>query len=131
MSQASDYLENKILDHLFGKSSYTAPTISIALCTSAPVDSDDGTTISEATYTGYSRVSTASSDWSSASGGSTSNSNEITFGECTGGSDTITHFAALDGSNNLLFYGGLNSSLDVSVSVQPKFKVGELSASLD
>lgn len=133
MSQASNYLENELLDHLFNKGAYTAPTIYVALLTSAPSDTDTGSTITEASYTGYARKSTAAGDWNVAASGTTDNGNAITFAACTGGSSTVTHFALVDASSagNLLCYGTLGSSLAVSNGITPEFAAGALDVSLD
>ena len=135
MAGASDYLEDKLLDHLFNKASYTAPTIYVALCTAAPVDSDTGSTITEATYTGYARKSTVAGDWNAASGDPSTidNGNAITFAACTGGSSTVTHFALVDASSagNMLLWGALTSSLAVSSGITPEFAVGALDVTLD
>lgn len=134
MSAASDFLENEILDHIFNKGAYTAPTnIFIALCTAAPTDASTGSTITEATYTGYARKSTAGADWNTASGGSIDNANELAFAECTAGSSTVTHFALCDASSagNVLFHGALDASLAVSAGVTPRFQAGQLSISAD
>lgn len=42
----SDYLENKLLDHQLGKTSYTMPTVYVGLFTAAPSDSGGGTEVS-------------------------------------------------------------------------------------
>jgi hypothetical protein len=126
MSQASDYLELKILDHIVGKTSFTMPTAYVALLTSAPSDADTGSTITEANYTGYARVSTAGADWNAAAAGAISNANDITFGECTGGSSNCTHFAIVDAASagNMLAYGTLDTAMNVVTGVTPKFAGG-------
>ena len=44
MSGFSDYLEDKVLDHVFGGNAFTAPTtLHVALYTSAPTDTGGGT----------------------------------------------------------------------------------------
>ena len=44
MAGFSDYLETKVLDHVFGGTAYTAPsTLYISLYTAAPTDSTSGT----------------------------------------------------------------------------------------
>src|SRR5689334_17472993 len=106
----SDYLEDKLNDHVHGKATYTAPAnIYIALLTSAPVDSDTGTSIGskEATYAGYARKSTAATDYGSSSGGTIANTNVINFAPCTGGSSTVKYFAKVDASSagNVLYWG--------------------------
>ena len=43
MAGKSDYLENKVLDHILGNTAYTAPaTLYFALFTSAPSDAGGG-----------------------------------------------------------------------------------------
>jgi len=130
---ASNYLENALLDHLFGKSTYASPTtIYVALLTDAPDETGTaGSDFTEADYTSYARVSTTDSDWNSASGGSLTNGNAITFPACTGGSSTVTHFALLDQAQNLLVTGALDSSLAVSNGITPEFAASALTCTLD
>ncbi len=66
-------------------------TLYVALHTADPGEAGDQTT-NEATYTGYGRigVSRDSGGWT-CSGNQASNTAEVTFAECTGLSDTITH----------------------------------------
>jgi len=136
MGSFSDYLENKILDHIFGASAYTPPeTVYIALCTSAPTDASTGSDIVEATYTGYARkaVTNNKTNFNSASAGSVSNAVEQVFAECTAGSSTITHFAVLDASTggNMLAWGALSTSKTITTGDTPKFAAGDLVATLD
>jgi hypothetical protein len=140
---ASDYAELALLNSLFGKTSNfgalaSRPTLYVALCTAAPTDASTGSTITEATYTGYARVSTATTDWNAATGTSpatVTNANAVTFGACTAGSSTITHFALVDASSagNVILWGALSSpsSLAVSTGITPSFAAGALSATCD
>lgn len=137
MSQASDYLENALVNSLLGKTSdlgalASAPTVHVALCTSAPVDSDTGTTISETGYTGYARQLANAAAWASASAGTSTNATEIAFPVSTGAADTVTHFALVDAitTGNLLAFGTLGSSLTTSSGVTPKFEIGDLSLTI-
>jgi len=128
MSQCSDYLENKILDHVFGKASYTAPTnIYLALCTAAVIDTDDGDSITECDYTNYARKQTSPSDWNSAVSGAIDNASELAFPEAgAGDADDVVAVALLDAasSGNLLAYGTISPTLHVSQGVTPKFAIG-------
>ena len=54
----------------------------------------------EATYTGYARVSTAASDWSSAASASSASATVRTFPTCTGGSNLIVGSAEFDASTS-------------------------------
>jgi len=133
MAGASDYLENALLDHIVGKTSFTMPTAYVALCTAAPTDASTGSTIVEANYTGYARKQTAGSDWATASGGATSNQAAITFDACTAGSSTVTHFAVCNAATTgqVLFFGALSASLAVSAGITPQFAIGALDVTLD
>jgi hypothetical protein len=127
MNEASDYLENKVLDHIFGKAAYTAPAnLYIALCTAAPTDASTGSTLTEANYTGYARKQSAPADWSVSSGGTLSNSNVLEFAPCTAGSSAVSHFAIVDAAanGNVLFYG--TCTLAVSTGIIPRFAAGAL-----
>lgn len=53
MAALSNYLANKVLDHIRGVASYTMPNAWVALCTTTPTATVAGT---EATYTGYARA---------------------------------------------------------------------------
>lgn len=132
MSQMSDYLENALINHLFNKTSYTIPTVYVALCTSAPTDADTGTTIAskEPSGSGYARKSTVAGDWNSASGGSITNANTITFATPTGSWGTLTHFALIDASSagNVLMYGSLTTSQAAGLNNTVSFSAGQLSA---
>jgi hypothetical protein len=132
---ASNYLELKLLDHLFGKGAYTPPSIYVALLTAEPSDTDEGDDLVEAAYTGYARKSTAAADWRAAVGGATTNANKITFAPCTGLTASITHWALVDsgttGAGNVLVWGALTSPLAISNGITPEFAVDALSVSVD
>lgn len=104
-----------------------ATTLTIALHTADPGEAGTQAT-SEATYTSYARVTVArtTAGWTVTSGVG-SNDNAITFPQCTGGSNTITHFSVGTGvSNKLLWSGALNASLAVSNLITPSFAAGAL-----
>jgi hypothetical protein len=127
MSAASDYLENKVLDHFLGTASTSAPaTVYLALFTTDPTDAGSGTEVSTS-GTAYSRQSIA---FSSASSGSTSNSADVEFSQATGsGFGTVTHFGIFDASTagNLLFHGALTSSKTIDAGDVFKIASGNLS----
>ena len=131
MGGFSDYWENKILDHIFGKGSYTPPVIYVALSTADPTD--DGSGFAEPSGNAYARVQTSASDWNVASSGSLDNAGDITFGQATGSWGTITHFALFDAvtGGNMLAHGALNQPKAIGSSDSAKFEAGDLDISLD
>ncbi len=118
MASKSDYLENKVLDHCLGDGAFTMPAaIYLALCTVVPTDASTGSTITEANYTGYARKQIQATDLSAASGGSKTNSAQLEFPACTGGSSTVIGFAICDASSggNVLYWGTVTSkTIDTS-----------------
>lgn len=128
----SDYMENKVIDHCMGKTSFTMPaTVAIALCTTCPTDASTGATIVEANYTTYARKTlTPASDLNAAASGSMTNALDITFAACTSGSSTILGIATCDsatiGAGNMLYWSDVTSKLiDVS-NTPPVIKAGSL-----
>ncbi len=131
MGSFSNYWENEILDHLFGKGSYAPPTIYLGLSTADP--GDDGAGLSEPTGNGYTRLATSAADWNSASGGSLDNASAVAFAEATGDWGTVTHFALFDAATggNMLAHGALSLSKTVSNGDTVRFVTGDLDVSLD
>jgi len=131
MGSFSNYWENELLDHLFGKGSYTAPTIYVGLSTTDP--GDDGAGLSEPGGNGYARVQTAPADWNSAAAGSLANAGLIEFNEATGSWGTATHFALFDSASggNLLAHGALTQAKTVTVGDTARFTAGDLNVTLD
>jgi hypothetical protein len=131
MGSFSDYWENEILDHIFGKGSYTPPTIYVGLSTADPLDNGSG--LAEPTGNGYARVQTTAADWNAAAGGALDNVNDITFPQATGSWGTITHFALFDTASggNILAHGALSASKTIGSGDTAKFAAGDLDVSLD
>jgi len=131
MGSFSDYWENKILDHIFGKGSYTPPTIYVGLSTADPTD--DGSGLAEPSGNAYARTQTSSSDWNAASNGSLDNGSDITFAQATGSWGTITHFALFDAATagNMLAHGVLSQPKTIGNSDTARFQAGDLDISLD
>lgn len=123
----SDYLENKILDHLFNDSAFSAPSTYLFLSTTAP--NDDGTNVTEPVGNGYARVQISPADMSAASGGSKTNTAVKTFPTATpSGWGTITHWGLYDASTsgNMLTATALSASKTVSAGDTPSFAAGQV-----
>lgn len=136
MAGFSNYQRNRVLDTIFGGLVYSNDsTLYIALCKSAVSPDDDGNSIDEADYTGYSRVAVAcnQTNWPAASNGYISNGTKITFPQNTGTSCTVTHFAILDNNSggNLIAYGSLDMPKVINPGDDaPEFGEGSLAIQL-
>lgn len=129
----SDFLENKVADHISGKTSYTMPAnIYAALCTVTILDSHTGTTITEATYTGYARKQVAAADWNASSAGVVTNANAVTFAACTAGTSTVIGVAFCDALTvgNLLYYSDVTSHVIDSSNTPATCAIGAISITL-
>ena len=127
----ANYLELELLDHLFGKGSYTPPTIYVGLSTADP--GEDAAGLAEPSGNAYARVTTAAADWDPAAAGVTDNANAITFPTATGSWGTVTHACLFDAASagNLLASGALAASKAIGSGDTPKFDAGDLDVSLD
>lgn len=161
MAAMSDYLENKLIDHIFRGVSFTAPvTLYVALLTASPADpnTSGGLEIGTTTPNGYARVAITCStaNWASTGGattttnpsagtsGTTSNNGAIAFPAPTGNwfngagpaPTQITHFGIYDaatiGAGNLMFHGALTTAKTVnSGDAVPTFAISALSLQVD
>lgn len=109
------------------RGSSTAGALFVSLHTSDPGEAATQST-SEATYTGYARVSVPRSgaNWV-VTGNSVSPAATISFPTCSGGTNTITHFGvglASTGANTLLYKFPVTPTIAVSSGVTPRLLTG-------
>lgn len=105
------------------RGSSTAGALFVSLHTADPGEAGTQST-SEATYTGYARVSVPRSGSSWVVTGDTVNpAATISFPAATGGTNTITHFGvglASTGANTLIYKGTVSPTISVSSGVTPR-----------
>ena len=132
MGSFSNHWEDEVLDHVFKTSSYTAPTnIYVALCKSTVEDDDTGSTLpTEASGTGYARVTC--NTWDVSSAGATENTGAIEFAQATADWGVVTDFALCDHSTtgNLLAYGKLTTSKNIQSGDTASFAAGAIDVTL-
>lgn len=119
----SDYLENKVLDHALGTASFTMPsTVYVGLYTVAPTDAGGGTEVSG---NNYARKSVA---FTSATGGATSNSADVTFDTPSASWGTVVAFGIFDNlsGGNLLYWGDLSANKTINSGDTVKFLSGDI-----
>lgn len=139
MAGASNAYENKIIDHITGKTSVTAGAHAayIGMVTVAISDTDTLSTITEPTYTGYARkaLAVAGADWNAAASGTATNANAIAFAACTAGSSTVVGWfltdAASGTSGTISLYGTCASTTISTTATPATFAAGSLSLSAD
>jgi hypothetical protein len=114
--------------------SATAGSLYVSLHTADPGEAGTQTT-NECAYTSYARVAVARSGagWT-VSGNAVTNAALVQFPQCTGGSETATHFAigtASTSTGKILYKGALSASLAISSGIQPQFGAGDLDGTED
>ena len=129
----SDYLENKVLDHVLGGVDYVRPaTVYVALYTVAPSDAGGGT---EVTGGSYARVTVTNNavNFPAATGGLKSNGTEITFVVATASWGTVVAFGIFDAlaAGNLLYWATLTANKTIDSGDTAKFAVGDLDITED
>lgn len=128
MGGKSDYLENKVLDEVLGKTDYVAPaTVYIALYTATPSDTGGGTEVSGGAYA-RAAVTNNTTNWPNASGGSKSNGTAITFAQASASWGTIVAFGIFDAvtAGNLLYWGAISPTVAVAASDTASFAIGAI-----
>jgi hypothetical protein len=129
MAGFSDYLEDKVLDHVFGGSAYTAPsTLYVALYTVAPSDTGGGTEVSGGAYARQ----TATFSVSGTNPTTASNTAAIEYPTATADYGTVVAVGVFDASSsgNLLAYANLSASKVVSSGDIFRFNTGDLDITL-
>jgi hypothetical protein len=138
MSAASNYLENKVLDHVLRNSAYTQPSgLWVGLfnntSTNALTNLEAGTLTDEVTTSGSAYSRKAITFGAASSGTATSNST-VTFDAATGSWGTVTHVAIMDsdtaGAGNVLFYGALTVSKTVATGDTFQISSGNMTVTL-
>ena len=122
----SNYLETKVLGHVFGGTAYTQPTKYIALYSAAPGEAGGGTEISGTNYVRQTAAFTVTGD-------TASNTAAIEFPTAGSAWGTITHIGVMDSSSsgNLLAYGTLTASKTISSGDVFRIPLGDLDITLN
>ena len=128
MAEFSDFLENKIIDHMLRNQAYTPPTaVYVALFTSPTDDAGGGTEVSGG---GYVRQAVT---LSAASGGASSNSADVTFPQATADWGTVSHLAIMDSESGgeMLMHTILDASKTINNGDTFKINTGDLDITVE
>lgn len=135
---ATNAIETAVLKHILNGDAIAElsgiTTFYISLHTASPGETGSQTT-SETSYTGYARqaVSRASGALL-VTGNEGTNVSQISFPQCTGGLETITHVGigtASSGAGTLLLYGALTDSIALQLNMTPVIEAGNLDITCD
>jgi hypothetical protein len=140
MSAASNYLENKLLDHTlrYGSAPYTgASTLYLALFNNtsgnAATNLEAGTLTDEVT-TSSSAYARKTITFAAAASGTSASSATVTFDTATASWGSITHIAVMDGgtagSGNVLFYGAVTTAKTIDTGDTFQVSSGNLTIAL-
>lgn len=131
MADLSNYLEDKLVDHVIKGTSFTAPSDCFLALYTAVTDAEAGTG-TEVSGGAYARVSVRSA-MSASSGGASSNASAVEFATATGNWGTITHAALRDastGGNALTAIKALAASRTVNTGDILRFPIGDIDFSI-
>lgn len=140
----TDYLENKLADHIFRTTTYSQPAaLYVRLLTSNCTDSSAGTEVSGGSYARV-QLNPGNSNWkgthgttsgaSSGTGGTISNASAITFPSPTANWGVVTGFAINDASSsgNDLFCAALTVPKTINNGdAAPSFAIDALTVQFD
>lgn len=140
----SDYMENKLIDHVFRGQAYTAPlVIYVALFTSACTDAATGTEVSGGSYV-RPGITGSLANWagtqaaasvlaSTGSSGTTSNNAAVTFTTPSAGWGLVTHIGLMDAltAGNLLVCTALTTSKTINSGDTVSFPAASLTNQID
>lgn len=129
----SNFLEDELLDHVFGAASYSAPgTIHISLHTADPGETGASEVASSNNYS-RAAVTNNATNFPAASGGAKANGTLIQFATPSGSWGTVTHVGAWDASSagNFLGGGALSVSQAIASGNDVEIAIGDLDITLD
>lgn len=127
MAAMTDYLEDKVLDHVLGTASFTMPaTVYIGLFLDEPGDDASGTEVSGDGYAREVITFSASAD------GEASNDAAVNFA-ATGDWGEVTHWALFDAvsSGNMLIHAPFAVSRTILDADEVTLRVGDIVVTAD
>lgn len=132
MSQASNYLETALFNHVFRNTSFTSPaSLFIALFTSTATTAEleAGTLTNEVSGGSYARQSIA---FAAPSNGVGLSSGTVTFPTASATWGTIRYGAVMDAASggNVLWYGQLTSDVTINSGNTLQLAAGSVSPSI-
>jgi hypothetical protein len=131
MAACSDYLENKLLDHVLTATAYTQPSTRYLALFTADTGLETNSPSAEISTSGTAYVRKTVT-FAAASGGTCATNATVTFDTATASWGLVTHIAIMDAetSGNVLFYGALTTSKQIDAADTMQVTSGNLTVSL-
>jgi hypothetical protein len=134
----SQSMMHQLLDHAIGKLAFTFPaTVAMSLDTANPSSTSTGASQAETVYTNYVRLLFSTATFNSSTTATPSvalNAATLTFANCGATGSTLLGFCLNDsqttGAGNVMWFGGLTSTVISSTQTPPTIAAGALSMSL-
>lgn len=130
MSAASDYLEDKLLDHVLTATAYTQPSVRYLALFTATTGLEENTPSAEISGGAYVRKEIT---FDAANAGSSASAATVTFDTATANWGTVTHIAVMDAatSGNVLFHGAVTTPKTIETGDTFQVSAGNLTITLD
>jgi len=123
----ANYLETKILEHVFANTAYTSPTtVYVGLFTTDPTDAGTGTEVSGGSYARQSASFVVS-------GNAATTDAAVEFPTATASWGSITHIGIFDAATagNLLAHSALDAAKTISSGDVLRIPTGDIDITLD
>lgn len=122
----TNYLENKLIDHFLGTTTYTKPTaVYVGLFTVSPGEAGGGTEVTGGSYARQAATFTA------AASGATSNDTNIDFTGMPAATTVAIGIFDNITSGNMLLYGTLTTNKTTDAGDTLRIATGDLDISID
>jgi len=122
----TNYLENKLIDHFLGTTTYTKPAaVYVGLFTVIPGEAGGGTEVTGGSY------ARQAATFGAASSGATTNSANIDFAGMPSGTTVAIGIFDASTSGNMLLYGGLTANKTTDAGDTLRIATGSLTISID
>ncbi len=122
----TNYLENKLIDHFLGTTTYTKPSnVYVGLFTVAPTDAAGGTEVSGGSYARQTATFGASSN------GSTTNNANVDFTLMPSATTVAIGIFDASTSGNMLLHGTLTANKTTDDGDTLRIATGSLTISID
>ena len=132
LSGFTDYLSDKILNHLRGNAAFTMPAgLYVGLFSAAPTAAGGGTEVTTTIRVAGRLAATFGAPSAVTAGRSIANTAAVDYG-ASAGAASVTHFGVFDAASagNLLWYAPVPTPLSITTGINVSFAIGALTTAI-